>query len=208
MRAPDREWCERLAVDLLSAYPDDKFTLNHCLQVSEYVYKFAKRVINPGDDKEKQGIVDDLKLAGLLHDLGHILVPAWVLKTPFRMMDMISESDRILVRDHPIKTVEMIRSFPINKRIHDWILHHHCLNNGMGAPAGICSGTQELSIPTQMLIICDRMSAMRSSNYDKPMNDSAALIQITNAGHRGQLSLSLTEAFKLAWLEGVFNERN
>jgi putative two-component system response regulator len=198
----DRKRCEKIAIDFLMAYPDNGFTLGHCQRVSHYAYKFAQRVINPGEDKEKQELVEDIRLAGLLHDLGHIYVPAWVLRTPFKAIDVISESDKTLVRDHPIKTIEAIKSFPINDRIRDWILHHHCMNGGTGTPAGICSSKQELGIPAQILIICDLMDAMSTSGYNQAMNDRASLIQITNRGHKKQLSLSLTEEFKTAWLEG------
>jgi HD-GYP domain-containing protein (c-di-GMP phosphodiesterase class II) len=69
----------------------DPYTAGHQRRVSQLAVAIAKGLGESGDQ------VDGVRLAGLLHDVGKMQIPAEILSKPARL----TEVERQLIRQHP-----------------------------------------------------------------------------------------------------------
>ena len=76
--------------------------------------------------------LEDLRIAGLLHDLGKIAIPASVLNKP-RPLDA---AEAELIKKHPQVAYDLLHAHDLEP-IDKWILHHHERWDGKGYPAGL-----------------------------------------------------------------------
>jgi len=94
--------------------------------------------------------VDDIALAGILHDLGMAKVPAEVLALP---SEHWLPADREVYESHPDATVQIIRDrkLVVSENVYKIIQQHHETYSGTGFPRKlegdrICMGAQLLAI--------------------------------------------------------------
>jgi diguanylate cyclase (GGDEF)-like protein/PAS domain S-box-containing protein len=80
-------------------------------------------------DKERQ----DLKRAALLCNLGKLAIPEKCLSKKHAL----SEAERLLVNEHPVKSAEVIRGFSFLAPLREAILFHHERFDGKGYPDGL-----------------------------------------------------------------------
>jgi diguanylate cyclase (GGDEF)-like protein len=162
------------AIQSLSAAVDakDQYTFGHSDRVTEYALKIAEAM---GLDSS---VIDGLKVAGLLHDLGKIGVPDNILNKP----GSLTQEEREAVQLHPAIAENILRRAPQFDMIIPAVLFHHERWDGLGYPEGI-SGT-DIPLMARILAIADSFDAMTSDRpYRKAMSISAALNEIqANAG--------------------------
>lgn len=75
--------------------------------------------------------IETLTLAGLLHDIGKLMVPEDILKKPEKLTD----EEFQLIQLHPIMGYELVKDEPIDNRIKEAILKHHEKCDGSGYPS-------------------------------------------------------------------------
>ncbi len=136
----------------------DTYTNGHSGRVAYYARTIAERY---GYSRENQ---ERIYMMGLLHDVGKIGVPDYVINKPAKLTPEEFE----LIKDHPVmgarilKNIRKMPELPVGAR---W---HHERYDGNGYPDGL-SGT---SIPEEARIICvadayDAMTSFRS--YRRPL---------------------------------------
>ncbi len=136
----------------------DTYTNGHSGRVASYARDIADRF---GYTKEEQ---ERIYMMGLLHDVGKIGVPDYVINKPLKL----TEEEFELIKNHPVmgarilKNIRKMPELPVGAR---W---HHERYDGNGYPDGL-SGT---SIPEEARIICvadayDAMTSFRS--YRRPL---------------------------------------
>jgi putative nucleotidyltransferase with HDIG domain len=104
----------------------------------------------------------DAGMAGLLHDVGKMLIPESVLNKPGRLTD--EEFD--IIRQHPLKGWEVLRvSESVCEAVQEVCLHHHERMDGAGYPHRL-SGEQ-ITLFSRMGAVCDVYDALTSNRCYK-----------------------------------------
>jgi len=88
-----------------------------------------------------------IRMLGMLHDVGKILVPEYVLASD---PGKITAEENRLLRSHPSTGFEILRQVPIFGEKADYVLYHHERYDGKGYPEGIRGD----EIPPGAQIIC------------------------------------------------------
>ncbi|MCA1634603.1 MAG: response regulator [Acidobacteria bacterium] len=100
-----------------------------------------------------------IKLGALLHDVGKIGVPEYVLCKP----DCLTEEETALMRRHVHHGEQALAGVPRMKDVRAMVLHHHEWWNGGGYPAGLCG--EEIPFGARLIAVVDAYDAMTS---DRP----------------------------------------
>ena len=145
-------------IDVLSSIVKvkDPYTATHQRRVANIVYKIGLRLDLSTDE------INRLKLAGLLHDIGKIALPAEILNKPGRL----SKFELDLIKTHPIIGYEIIRKVDFLSEVADIILQHHERLDGSGYPNGLKE--EEILLPAKILGVADVIEAMTSHRPYRP----------------------------------------
>ena len=113
-----------------------------------------------------------VRLAGVLHDIGKVLIPEAVLQKPGALDDDEFE----LIKRHP-EFGEQILDHPALADVRVWVGSHHERPDGSGYPRGI-SGSG-LSIEARILAVADAYEAMTSDRaYRGSIGQAAARAEL------------------------------
>lgn len=142
--------------------------------------------------------LEDIYWAGLVHDIGKILVPLSILNKEGPLTD--EEYDEVKI--HPLWGYIALQAADDLKNIAIYIKHHHERWDGTGYPDRI-SG-DEIPLISQILAISDAWDAMTSKrSYRNAMSISIAIEEIKK--NRGtQFSPEITDVF-IGMLQKYFN---
>jgi PAS domain S-box-containing protein/putative nucleotidyltransferase with HDIG domain len=131
----------------------DKETEGHTQRVTEMVLKLA----------EKMGLSDseklDVKRGALLHDIGKMGVPDSILLKP----GPLSESERDIMKQHPVYAYQMLSPIPYLKHALDIPYSHHEKWDGSGYPRGLMG--ENIPLSARMFAVVDVFDALTS---DRP----------------------------------------
>lgn len=106
--------------------------------------------------------VEDVRTAGMLHDLGMVAVPSRVV----RRQGPTSPKDDDLVAEHPSIGVEMLGGIGFVRDSLDGIAHHHERYDGRGYPAGL-HGAQ-IPLTARIIAAADVFDALTTDRPDRP----------------------------------------
>ncbi|XHS80442.1 HD-GYP domain-containing protein [Burkholderiaceae bacterium UC74_6] len=140
----------------------DDYTYMHSVAVCALMVSLARQL---GMDEAR---TREAGLAGLLHDVGKMLVPADVLNKPGRLSD--DEFD--IIKLHPTRGFELLKSggaAPDSSL--DVCLHHHERMDGTGYPAKLQG--EQISMLARMGAVCDVYDAITSERVYKAAWDPA-----------------------------------
>ncbi|MBD3182154.1 HD domain-containing protein [Candidatus Poribacteria bacterium] len=133
----------------------DPYTIGHCRRVAEYAVLIGQELGLP------EGEVADLRLAGILHDIGKIGISGLVLKK----RGGLSRSEHEKLKNHPVKGAEIIGRMQHMKNIALWIKHHHECYDGSGYPDGLKE--EEIPLHSRILALADAYDILTlSRNYN------------------------------------------
>jgi HD-GYP domain-containing protein (c-di-GMP phosphodiesterase class II) len=99
----------------------------------------------------------ELELAALLHDVGKLRVPRELLRKPAPL----TESERRLMRNHPVWGAELVSGVPGLQAVALIVRHHHERVDGTGYP-GRLSGVR-IPVGSRIMAVCDAYGAMTES---------------------------------------------
>lgn len=97
-----------------------------------------------------------LTLAGLLHDIGKLMVPEDILKKPGKLTD----EEFQLIQLHPIMGYDLIKDEDLDPRIKEAVLKHHEKCDGTGYPSMLKS--DNINEFAKIIAIADIYDAMTS----------------------------------------------
>lgn len=140
----------------------DSGTAAHCLRVGTLTRQICLLLRLPPDQ------VETIYLAGRLHDIGKMGVPAHILKKPARL----TEEEWQVMREHPRMGAEMLREMPAVRQISEIVLHHHENWDGSGYPDGLRG--EKIPYASRIITICDSIDAMTSYRSYRPARSAAA----------------------------------
>ena len=107
-------------------------------------------------------LIDSIHMAGVIHDLGKISVPAEILSKPGK----ISDSEFSLIKQHPQAGYEILKGIDFNWPVADVVLQHHERLDGSGYPHNLQK--DEILIEARVLGVADVVEAMASHRPYRP----------------------------------------
>ena len=132
----------------------DPYTAGHGEKVSEFAVKIGEKFGLPKKD------IDLLRTAGVLHDIGKIGIPDFILLKKGKLTD----DEYLIMKEHPKKGYEILKQVnEFEDTVAKWVLHHHERWDGSGYPEGL-SG-EEIPIQARILTLADVYHALIS---DRP----------------------------------------
>ncbi|MCJ7669759.1 MAG: PAS domain S-box protein [Dehalococcoidia bacterium] len=146
----------------------DPHTAGHQQRATQLACAIAKEM---GLSKEQIG---GLRLAGLIHDIGKVRVPAEILMNP----DGLSEPEFMMIKAHPRLGYEILRTIDFPWPVAQIVLQHHERMDGSGYPSGL-SG-EDIIVEARILAVSDVVDAMASHRpYRAALGINKALEEIS-----------------------------
>lgn len=169
----------------------DTFTQGHSERVARYAAAIAKEA---GLTQEE---CDSIYKAGLLHDIGKIGVPDFIL----HKQEKLSPEDIKTIKKHAIISVEILRPVKHFSKLLPIIQAHHERFDGTGYPHGL-SGDM---IPkgAQIMAVADAFDAITCGRGYKKGNSIAEAIQELERSSGTQLNLFYVGVLKDLVLSGA-----
>lgn len=128
----------------------DRYTKGHSSRVAEYAVMLAKRA--GWSEKE----LDDLRYAGLLHDVGKIGVPDVVLNKPGKLTDI----EFNVIKSHTTIGADILKNITNVVYALDAARHHHERYDGKGYPDHLYGA--DIPLMARVICIADSYDAMNS----------------------------------------------
>lgn len=148
----------------------DPYTSGHQARVAALAKEIATHMGLPEDQ------IQAIHLAGLVHDLGKIRIPAEILSKPGRL----NEVEYSLIKMHPQAGYDILKGVDFSWPIAQMVLQHHERMDGSGYPQGLKGGG--ILLGARILIVADVVEAMSSHRPYRPgLGNAAALEEITSA---------------------------
>jgi HD-GYP domain-containing protein (c-di-GMP phosphodiesterase class II) len=105
---------------------------------------------------------DGIRMAGIIHDLGKMGIPAEILSKPTRL----TEIEYRLIKTHPMAGYDILKDVEFPWPIADIVLQHHERYNGSGYPAGLKG--DEILLEARIIAVADVVEAIASYRPYRP----------------------------------------
>jgi putative nucleotidyltransferase with HDIG domain len=152
----------------------DPYTAGHQRRVAELAGAIAEEMGLPKDK------IEGIRMAGLIHDVGKISVPAEILSKPSKLNEM--EMD--LIKAHSQIGYDILKEIDFPWAVAKIVLQHHERMDGSGYPQGLKG--DEILLEARILAVADVVEAMASHRPYRPaLGIDAALSEIEK--NRGRL---------------------
>ena len=129
----------------------DAYTNGHSLRVTLYSMILANE-LNLDDD-----YMEDIEIAGLLHDIGKIAMPKSILCKNGKLTD----EEFLVMKSHPIRGEKIVINIKKLQMISGWVKTHHEKWNGTGYPDALKG--EEIPLPGRIIALADTYDAMTST---------------------------------------------
>lgn len=161
-----------LSLDLTDLRSFDGYTYAHSVNVA-----VISCIIGFGLKMDEESL-EQLVMAGLLHDLGKLVIPPEILNKPSRLTNEEYE----VMKKHSTVSYEIIKErWDISAQVKVAVLHHHENENGSGYPDGIDG--EDITIFTKILHVADVYDALVSKRpYKNPYSPYEACEFLMGAG--------------------------
>jgi HD-GYP domain-containing protein (c-di-GMP phosphodiesterase class II) len=145
----------------------DPYTRGHSERVAGYA---AELGIQIGLDPRLR---ERLEYSALLHDIGKLAVPSYVLTKPGRLEGEEIES----IRRHPERGAAMVSRIPPLRDLAEYVGKHHEWYGGGGYPGGL--NAEEIPLVAQVLSVADCYDAMTTTRaYRSAMSRDDAVAEL------------------------------
>jgi HD-GYP domain-containing protein (c-di-GMP phosphodiesterase class II) len=114
---------------------------------------------------------EGIRVAGVIHDLGKISIPAEILSTPRKLSDI----EFSLVKAHPSTGYDILKEVDFDWPVAEMVLQHHERLDGSGYPRGLKG--DEIMPEARILAVADVVEAIASHRPYRPANGVEAALQ-------------------------------
>ena len=160
----------------------DPYTAGHQRRVAEIACRIASRL---GVDDDS---IDGIRMAGMIHDVGKIAVPAEILAKPGKITDI----ERSLINMHPEIGYQILTAVEFPWPISEIILQHHERYDGAGYPHKL-SGSSILH-EARILKVADSLEAIASHRPYRPGYGLDRALSEISAGRRSEYDAEVVDA--------------
>jgi putative nucleotidyltransferase with HDIG domain len=169
----------------------DQYTRGHTERVTAYALIIAQEM------GLSQAHLQELRLAGLLHDIGKIGVPEAILCKPGKL----TPDELEIMRRHPDIGADIVQNIEGIGEIAKVVRHHQEKWDGSGYPAGLQG--EAIPLLDRILAVADAYDAMTSSRaYRRNFSEEEVLAEFRRcAGH--QFDPQVVEAFFRVYARGA-----
>jgi len=134
----------------------DPYTAGHQRRVADLATAIAEEMDLPED--RSRGV----RMAGLIHDVGKIYIPAEILSKPTRL----TEVEWSMIKAHPQAGYDILKDIEFPWPVARIVLQHHERVNGSGYPQGLSD--KEILLEARILGVADVVEAMASHRPYRP----------------------------------------
>ncbi|RLB83929.1 MAG: histidine kinase [Deltaproteobacteria bacterium] len=134
----------------------DPYTAGHQRRVANLARAIAKEMGLSQDQ------IDGIRMAGIIHDLGKISVPAEILSKPTQL----TEIEYSLIKTHPQVGYDILKMIDFPWPVAEIVLQHHERIGGSGYPQGLYG--DEVLLEAKILAVADVVEAMASHRPYRP----------------------------------------
>ena len=130
----------------------DGIVSGHSRRVADYASSMARFL---GLSQEETGLIE---LAGLLHDVGKIMISEHILGKPGRLTDQ----EFLQIRQHPVMGERIVEGVDFLRVTGSFIRHHHERFDGKGYPDGLAR--EEIPLQARILFVAETFDCLRSDS--------------------------------------------
>lgn len=134
----------------------DPYTAGHQRRVSKLAVAIASEMGLPADQ------IEGIRIAGIVHDIGKIHVPAEILSNPGKL----SDAEFSIIKTHPQVGYDILHTIDFPWPVAQMILQHHEKMDGSGYPNGLKG--EDILIEARILCVADIIEAMASHRPYRP----------------------------------------
>ena len=147
----------------------DPYTAGHQRRVTKLACAIAEEM------NLSKNQTEGVRLAGGLHDLGKIYVPAEILAKPGKLTPV----EYNIIKTHPQVGYDILKSIEFPWPIAKYVLQHHERIDGTGYPEGLRG--EDIFLEARILAVADVIEAMATHRpYRAALTIEAALDEITS----------------------------
>ncbi len=146
----------------------DPYTAGHQRRVADLARAIAEEM-GLSDDQ-----IDGIRIAGIIHDIGKMYVPAEILSKPWGL----SQLEFSLIKTHPQVGYDILKAIEFPWPVANIVLQHHERIDGSGYPFSL--PREKILIEAKILGVADVVEAMASHRPYRPaLGLNAALDEIS-----------------------------
>ncbi len=134
----------------------DPYTAGHQRRATDLARAIADEMGLPKD------IIDGIRMAGVIHDMGKVYVPADILNKPGKL----TRDEFMLIRRHPEAGYDIVKYVEFPWPIGQIVLQHHERLNGSGYPNGLKG--REICLEARIVAVADVVESMASHRPYRP----------------------------------------
>ncbi len=130
----------------------DHYTQGHSQAVSRLAAQIARQLGLP------ETVIEEIRLGGILHDIGKIGVPESILNKPSRL----TAEEYEVVKIHSSRGADILEPLKVKaiERIRGMVRHHHEMVNGMGYPDKLKG--EDIPLGARIIAVADSFDTMVS----------------------------------------------
>ncbi|MFC1709664.1 HD domain-containing phosphohydrolase [Candidatus Omnitrophota bacterium] len=152
----------------------DHYTHGHTERVTHICLAMAKKLIISQRIKVDATFLEELNIAALLHDIGKIGIPEYILNKK----GMLSDNERRSINEHPIIGAAILEPIHDLKRAIEGVKYHHERFDGSGYPEGLKG--HYIPLMASIIAVADSYDAMNTNRPYRPgLSKDQAIEEIT-----------------------------
>lgn len=161
----------------------DSYTNGHSLRVTLYSM-ILSRALNLDEE-----LMEEIEIAGLLHDIGKIAMPKSILCKNGKLTD----EEFLVMKSHPVRGEKIVINIKKLQKISEWVKAHHEKWDGNGYPDGLKG--EEIPVAGRIIALADTYDAMTSTRpYRIALSHEVAMAEIKRCSGT-QFDPTLAEVF-------------
>ncbi|MGB0033861.1 MAG: HD domain-containing phosphohydrolase [Candidatus Acidiferrales bacterium] len=144
----------------------DPYTAGHCERLAEMSVRLGERLGLPEED------IKALRCAGMVHDIGKVVVPDAILLKP----GPLTAEEIVVMRRHPVVGERICAPLKSFRLVTPIIRHHHEKRDGSGYPDGLRG--EAIPLTARILQLADVYDALTTDRPYRTAVSSEAALQL------------------------------